>query len=179
MQVDRLTSLIDDLLDVTRIQAGKLSLSFEMFDVSALVKDVVESYSEHLASAACTFSVKTEGTFIIRADRYRLEQAIVNLLLNAPKYGAGKPVEFSVSCEDKKVKIICRDYGIGIPPAKLDKIFERFERAVTSKNVSGLGLGLYITRQIIEAHGGSVRVESVLGEGATFSVELPILQDGR
>jgi PAS domain S-box-containing protein len=180
LQLGRLNRLVDDLLDVTRIQAGKLVCDFEEIDVSALVCDLVDRYRENLRSAGCEVFVHVPSHVTVWADQFRLEQVIVNLLSNAGKYGAGKPVEISVAeLPDQRVEIVCRDHGMGIAQDKLGKVFERFERAVEARNISGLGLGLYISREIIQAHHGSIRVESQEGHGSTFIIELPTAQPKR
>jgi signal transduction histidine kinase len=106
-------------------------------------------------------------------DRLRIDQAITNLLTNALKYGDRQPVELRIESVGELVRVSVQDRGIGIAPEDLERIFGRFERAVSSRKISGLGLGLYITRQIVEAHGGQIRVESRLGEGSRFTLELP------
>lgn len=173
VQVNRLTTLIDDLLDVTRIEAGKLSFQFEMLDVSKLINETVDCYSEHFKEFHCPVTIQVDGPVFISADRFRLEQVVLNLLSNAAKYGAGKPIEVSVGVENGRVRISVRDYGIGIPADKYEKIFERFERAISAQNISGLGLGLYITKKIVQAHQGNITVRSELGKGSLFVVELP------
>jgi signal transduction histidine kinase len=107
-------------------------------------------------------------------DRLRLEQVVTNLLSNALKYGAGKPVHLEASATGTHARLIVRDQGIGIAPEALPRLFGRFERAVSQRHYGGLGLGLYISRQVIEALGGTIRVESQMGQGATFTVELPL-----
>src|SRR5207237_650146 len=104
----------------------------------------------------------------------RIEQVLTNLISNALKYGDGKPVTIEVRAEGRAAQIVVRDRGIGISPENLGRIFGRFERAVSARNYGGLGLGLYITRQIVEAHGGSIGVESEQGQGSAFFVELPL-----
>jgi signal transduction histidine kinase len=99
---------------------------------------------------------------------------IANLLSNACKYGAGKPIRVEVGLDGKLARLSVRDHGIGIAPADRERIFERFERAASARHYGGLGLGLYITRQVVEAHGGTIRVASHAGAGSTFSVELPL-----
>jgi signal transduction histidine kinase len=106
-------------------------------------------------------------------DRFRLEQALVNLLTNAMKYGAGKPIEVHLSSEGGKALVSIRDHGIGIAKENQERVFSRFERAVGEGTFTGLGLGLYITRQIVLAHDGVIKVQSELGHGSTFTMELP------
>jgi signal transduction histidine kinase len=105
-------------------------------------------------------------------DRTRLEQVVTNLVTNAARYGHGKPIDITVAADARSVRLVVRDHGIGIAPEDQRRIFERFERAA-SRNFGGLGLGLYIARQIVEAHGGSIHVSSELGVGSSFTVELP------
>jgi len=107
-------------------------------------------------------------------DRLRISQVVTNLLANAVKYGGGKPVEVEFGPEGDAAFLVVRDHGIGIDPADQPQIFERFERAVSSRNYGGLGLGLYIVKRIVEAHGGTITVQSKPGEGATFRVQLPL-----
>jgi signal transduction histidine kinase len=109
-----------------------------------------------------------------RWDRSRLEQVVANLLSNAFKYGSGKPVEIEIALEPERARLSVKDQGIGIPPERQGRIFERFERAVSARHYSGLGLGLYIVRRVLEALGGSIRVQSAPGVGSTFAVELPL-----
>lgn len=172
-QINRLTKLVDDLLDVSRIESGKLSFNFEILDLSEVVQEMAAVYGDHLLSFGCALDVKTPGPVRVWADRFRLEQVILNLLSNATKYGAGQPVELSVAVAGDQVELRCRDFGMGIPKDKVDRIFERFERAITANNISGLGLGLYITREIVHGHSGTIRVESDEGQGSTFTVRLP------
>lgn len=173
-QLDRISRLIDDMLDISRMNTGKLTMRPEHFDLTALAEEVLSRYQDQFEATGTKVNLKSsekvEGTW----DRYRIEQAIANLLTNAMKYGAGKPVEISVRSEGPSAKLTVRDKGMGIAKDNQDRIFDQFERAVPAKEISGLGLGLYITRQIIEMHGGSIRVESEVGEGSAFIVDLPI-----
>jgi signal transduction histidine kinase len=109
-----------------------------------------------------------------RWDPLRIEQVIANLLSNACKYGAGKPIEIQVGEEHGRARLSVQDHGIGIPAADRDRIFERFERAASRRHYGGLGLGLYISRQVVQAHAGAIRVQSQTGEGSTFIVDLPL-----
>ena len=177
-QVNRITALIDDLLDVSRIGAGKMVYKFEVLDLAELVKDMVQRYRDHLSSAGCSVTVVAETPVKVRGDRFRMEQVVLNLLSNAAKYGAKKPISVIVTQTDSYAKLECIDQGIGIPPEKIDKIFERYERAVDSANISGLGLGLYISREIVRGHSGTIHAKSDLGNGTIFTVKLPLVLEG-
>jgi PAS domain S-box-containing protein len=172
-QIDRLTVLIEDLLDVTRIETGKLTYKFEKVDLSVMVKEIMDRYAEEAKYAKTEFRQNLQENVISFCDRYRIEQVFINLLSNAIKYGSNNPIEVTVTSEPGKAIIIVKDKGMGIAKEMQSKIFERFERAISSTNISGLGLGLYITKQIIDAHQGSIEVESDLNAGSTFKVCLP------
>jgi signal transduction histidine kinase len=172
-QTRRLGALVENLLDVSRISEGRLKLEPEDVLLHEAVKDVLERCHEE------ALRVGSEVTLNIQAqpdgcwDRLRIEQVISNLLSNAFKYGRGQPIAVTVAREGNNALLVVEDHGIGVSPDKLETIFGRFERGVPVKAYGGLGLGLYIARQIVEAHCGKVSVQSVLGEGATFRVELP------
>jgi signal transduction histidine kinase len=172
-QCQRLVRLIEDLLNVTRAQAGKLELKLEEVDLRALSQEVVERLDAELKRAGTMVVWRAEAPVLGTWDRARMDQVVTNLLLNAIKYGGGKPIEISVTAEGDKAELVVADRGIGIDPSRQPHIFERFERGVSAQHYGGLGLGLYICRQIVVAHGGSIRVESELGVGSAFIVELP------
>lgn len=172
-QVDRLSKLIAELMDVSRITAGRLRLELEQVDLAALCCDVVSRFKEDAAKAGCEMTLSADEKAPRKCDRLRIEQVVTNLLANALKYGAGKPVEVTVGREGPRVRLVVRDHGIGIPPEDGERIFQRFERTASARRYGGLGLGLYIVRQIVDAHGGTIRVESQPGAGSTFTVELP------
>jgi signal transduction histidine kinase/integral membrane sensor domain MASE1 len=172
-QVKRLARLIEELLDVSRIEAERMRVELEDVDLPAVVRDVTERFAEELSLAACTLELHMEEPVVGCWDRFRLEQVFTNLLSNAIKFGHGHPIEVSVGKTDGMATLVVRDHGIGIPPDRLKHIFGRFERAVSTRSYGGLGLGLYIARSIVEALGGSIRAESMPGNGATFTVELP------
>ncbi|MGZ3407578.1 MAG: ATP-binding protein, partial [Polyangia bacterium] len=175
-QTRRLGRLVDALLDVSRIQAGRLELQREPTDLVALVRDVVSLLAEDARRAGCDVAVATPGGAAAvegQWDKVRLEQVVTNLLSNAIKYGAGASICVTVSEQDGRARLAVRDRGIGVAPDERGRIFERFERAVSSKHYGGLGLGLYIVRRIVDAHGGAIAVESAPGAGAQFIVELP------
>ena len=172
-QIERLSKLIDDLLDISRISRGKLSLHTETFDFSELIRDILTRFSGQLEAAGCQVVLDLEPDIEVVLDLSRIEQVIVNLLTNAIKYAPGKPIEISARRAGDGVEFSLRDHGIGIATVDQSRIFQRFERAVSSSHFGGLGLGLYIVSQILGAHGGRIRVSSEPGEGATFSVNLP------
>lgn len=173
-QIDRLVRLVEDMLDIARIRAGKLSLNAEKVELGSLVEEVMERSAAQIATTGSTVEVKVEKGIFGVWDRFRLEQVFVNLLTNALKYGGGKPIEVSAREEDGAAILKVADHGIGIDKESQHKIFERFERAASKLNISGLGLGLFIVRQIVESHGGTIRVESEPGQGSCFTVTLPL-----
>ncbi|WP_437683946.1 AAA family ATPase [Sorangium sp. So ce131] len=176
-QVARLGHLVDELLDVTRLNAGRLTLARAPLDLAALAREVVERMSEQLADARCSVQLDLDEPVVGHWDPSRMEQVLINLLSNALKYGAGGLIQVAVRRQADRALLVVRDQGIGIAEADQARIFERFERAVSVRNFGGLGLGLYIVRWIVTSHGGTIRVESTLGAGATFIVELPLTCD--
>ena len=172
----KLVMLLDQLLDITRIRAGKLVLEKEDMDLKSAVLEWVSIVSIEARQKGSQITVKADDPVLGEWDPVRINQVISNLLSNAIKYGDGKPIEVTVF-NDRKIncaKLIVRDQGIGIPEDMQSKIFERFERAVSDRLVSGLGLGLYIVGQIVKAHGGAIRLESSPGKGSLFTVMLPL-----
>jgi signal transduction histidine kinase len=178
-QVMRLTHLIDDMLDLTRINTGRLSISPEECDLSQLVREVVDRHSAHLTQAGCSLVLNANAAINGKWDRFRIEQVVTNLITNAAKYAPHAPVEISTQGTSSFAEIRVKDHGNGIHPEDHGRIFNRFERAVGKNGASGFGLGLYITRQIVELHGGTIRVESEPGAGAMFIVELPYASKAR
>jgi PAS domain S-box-containing protein len=172
-QGQRLEKLVEALLDVSRIHMGRLELEVDEVDLAQVVQEASAQFEDELLQSGSTLEIRGEG---VRGfwDRLRVSQVVTNLVSNAVKYGAGKPVLVSFGSRGDRAWVQVRDEGIGIDPIDQPQIFERFERAVSSRNYGGLGLGLYIVKRIVEAHGGSVRVESTPGSGAAFSVELPL-----
>jgi PAS domain S-box-containing protein len=175
-QVNQLTHLVDDMLDVSRIATGRLQLEFSETDISGLVNDVKMSFLQQFQNVGIIVTTNIEPSLKAHCDPHRIEQVISNLISNAIKYGRGAPIEIVAQERDSKIEIQISDRGPGIEPKDQQRIFERFERAVPASEISGLGLGLFISRQITNAHGGQLRVRSQLGEGATFTVELPVLR---
>jgi len=168
----RLEKLVEALLDVSRIHMGRLELDVTEVELGAVVAEAAAALADELAQAGSPLVVRGE-VVMGRWDPLRIGQVVVNLLANAAKYGAGKPVEIRYGSLEGRAFLQVSDQGIGVAEVDQRHIFERFERAVSSQNYGGLGLGLYIVKRIVEAHGGSIGVESVPGEGATFLVDLP------
>ena len=173
-QITKLSALFEDLLDVARINAGRLSLNLEQQDLVELVEETIERYSAQGAASGTSFRLTAPGSAVASVDRLRIEQVIINLLTNAMKFAPGTSVDVAVSTAGEKIRISVRDKGIGIAKEDLARIFNRFERIQSSNNVGGLGLGLYISRQIVESHGGRIWAESAAGEGTTFAFEVPV-----
>ena len=173
-QAERMGHLVDRMLDVSQIASGKLKLELAPCDLSDVVKDVAERLSEEASNAACELRPTLSSGIVGQWDRFRLDEALSNVLSNAIKYGAGHPIDIQLQARDEKAVLVVEDRGIGIAPDDLCRIFGRFERTIASKNYGGLGLGLYITRQIIEQQGGSIRAENRSHGGARFVIELPL-----
>jgi PAS domain S-box-containing protein len=169
----RLERLIDQLLDVSRITSGRLRLDRETVDLAEVTAEVIARFADESARAGSPIELGG-GPARGQWDRQRLDQVVTNLVSNALKYGAGNPVRVQVRPEPgDRVALQVTDRGIGIALEHQRRIFERFERAVSDRSYGGLGLGLWITRQIVEAHGGEILVQSEPGRGATFTVVLP------
>ncbi len=173
-QLDRLTRLIDDMLDISRLSSGRLAIRSEPLDLSELVRSVTESVRPQFEAQKTRLVTHVSPGVRIEGDAFRIEQAVMNLITNALKYGRREPVEIRLEQVDHHARIDVRDRGRGIAPEDLERIFQRFERAGHSGDVPGLGLGLYISREIVRGHGGTIAVQSRPGEGSTFTIALPI-----
>ncbi|MDO9420454.1 MAG: hybrid sensor histidine kinase/response regulator [Herminiimonas sp.] len=171
-QIQSMIRLIDDMVDVSRIRSGKLSIRPTETELSDLLQRIVSDLSHQAAAAGASIMLDAEKIANGTWDEFRVEQIIINLLTNALRYGGGKPVTVTLQANPVYAEVTVRDQGNGITAADQHRIFEPFERAGT-KTGAGLGLGLYIARQLAEAHGGSLTVESTYGEGAAFTLRLP------
>jgi signal transduction histidine kinase len=180
-QSARLDRMISMLLDISRLQTGRLSIQREQVDIAGLVRALVEEVRPTLED----HTVECQGAevpLLIRGDELRLHQVMMNLLQNAVKYSpAGSVVAVSVARHGDQARISVADQGIGVPPEDLPHLFSQFFRAANAqeRNISGIGLGLYVVHQIVALHGGSVEVQSVEGQGSTFTVSLPLAEPGR
>ncbi|CAN5749512.1 hybrid sensor histidine kinase/response regulator [soil metagenome] len=181
-QIQNMVRLIDDMLDVTRMRSGALSIQPKPFDLSAMAGRVVESLGQQAEAVGSTITLHAAAPVHGNWDEFRIEQVLTNLLTNALRYGGGKPVRVDVGTlssdlpgAELQASMTVQDGGMGIAPEDQQRIFEQFERTDDSKkHAAGLGLGLYITRQIVRAHGGEIGVESAPGAGAVFRVTLPL-----
>jgi Na+/proline symporter/signal transduction histidine kinase len=174
VQILRLGSLVDDLLDATRIGTKRLRLDRRSLDLVALARDVIERHAEEARAAECVVTLHAPDQVRGEWDRARLEQVFTNLLTNALKYAPRAPIDVTITADAAAARLSVSDHGPGIPEGDLDRVFRPFERAVSYMHVSGFGLGLYIAREITEAHAGTLTVSSAAGEGCTFVVELPL-----
>lgn len=174
-QVTRLTRLVEDMLDVARIQSGNLAIARQPVELADIVREVVGRMEPVMKAEGTPLIVEGVDPSRGSLDAFRIEQVLTNLLTNAMRYGEQKPVHLKVTCTDGQALLSIRDQGRGIDKASLERIFNRFERFISANEVSGLGLGLFISRQIVQAHGGRIWVESPgLDQGSTFFVQLPL-----
>jgi signal transduction histidine kinase len=173
-QVGRLGALVESLLDVSRITAGRLSLDVGDVELGSVVAEVVARLHDDAVRSGSTMKVAATREITGKWDRLRIDQIVTNLLSNAIKYGGGKPIEVEIGVDGDRAKLRVTDHGIGIGEEHQTRIFERFERAVSSRHYGGFGLGLWIVRQVMQAHGGDISIRSRVGEGSTFIAELPL-----
>jgi PAS domain S-box-containing protein len=173
-QTLRLGALIETLLDVARICSGRLEIDRREADLAQITRQCVDRLGDESQRAGVEVRLSAPSSLRGLWDELRIEQVITNLLSNAIKYGERKPIDVVLEPQEGAAMLRVHDRGIGIDPENLRRIFDRFERAVSSRHYGGLGMGLYITRQIVEAHGGTISVESTPHHGSTFTVALPV-----
>ena len=172
-QSRRIGVLVNALLDVSRLRLGRLELHREAVELTALVRETASQLAPEGARAGSALEVVTQGPVEGQWDRLRLEQVLTNLLSNAFKFGQGKPITLTVGGDGERAVLGVQDEGLGIALADQQRVFGRFERAVPTHRFGGLGLGLYIAREIVEAHGGEISLASIPGAGTTFTITLP------
>jgi signal transduction histidine kinase len=173
-QIDRLNKLVDDMLDVSRINTGKLKLQKSNLNLSMLVEDLIERFMPQFEAVNCQIESFLTPGVMGHWDSYKLEQVLNNLFSNAIRYSPGKTIHVGLIKLNDRAVLNVKDEGMGIDLNNLERIFERFERATSTSSGLGLGLGLYITRQILELHNATIRVESEIGQGSNFIIELPL-----
>lgn len=173
--VERIIHLVNDMLDISRVATGRLSLNLEKIELDHLVLDVSERLKPFLEIAGCDLDVKIEKSVMGLWDKFRIEQVLTNLLTNAAKYAPESRVEIKVFQQGHYGVVCVKDHGPGISDEDQTRIFNRFERVTSENAISGLGLGLYISKEIVELHHGQISVESKLGEGTIFWMKLPLL----
>jgi signal transduction histidine kinase len=172
-QVDRLAALVSTLVDVSRVTSGKVQLTRQLADLAEIIRSVTERFGEELSRSGSTVAFERRGPIWGNFDVSRIDQVLSNLLSNAIRYGRGKPIVVGAVSLGQTARFWVEDLGIGIPVEHQARIFQRFERAAPSTNYAGLGLGLWISRQLVEAMGGTISVRSVVDAGSIFTVDVP------
>lgn len=173
-QIEKLTFLVENMMDVSHLTSGRFELFFESIDLKEIAEDAISRMSPILAESGNTVHLTSPESIIGQWDRHRLEQVLTNLLSNAGKYAPQTIVEVQIEKKDRQAVIIVKDHGPGIEPINQERIFSPFERVKNKSETRGLGLGLYITKQILEAHHGDIYLDSDFSKGAMFVIDLPI-----
>ncbi|WP_181298938.1 ATP-binding protein [Pseudomonas sp. Q2-TVG4-2] len=173
-QIGKLARLFDELLDVSRLSSGQFRICPEPLDMATIADEIINRYADDAEKAGSCVTLDIAGPVGGHWDAVRIEQVLTNLLTNAIKFGAGKPIEVSVRKKEDTAYLTVRDYGVGVPLEAQERIFDRFGRAKSASSYAGLGLGLYITKQIVEAHGGTISLTSEGHKGTVFTVSLPL-----
>jgi len=174
-QIKWLTSMTNDLLNVSLITTDRMDLQLENTDLVVITRQVTESFSETLKREKNKIKIQAKSAVVGKWDKVRIEQVITNLISNAIKYGNSKPIEIKIFKKGNQGKFIIKDQGVGIPPHEQKVIFDLFKRASgPGEYKKGLGVGLFITSQIVKIHGGKIKVSSTLSKGTTFTIELPL-----
>jgi signal transduction histidine kinase len=173
-QIRSMVRLLDDMLDVSRVRTGRLTINPGPFDLAESVRAVVEAISDQASAGGVALELAAPETLPCVGDEFRIEQVVTNLLTNALRYGQGRPVAITVGTSGTEALVSVRDQGMGISPDDQERIFQQFERAQGDSQVPGLGLGLFIARQIAHAHRGQLAVRSTPGEGSEFILALPL-----
>lgn len=173
-QIRSMIRLLDDMLDVARLRNGRLTVVPAPFDLAGLARRAAEAIGEQARSSGVEVDVEAPAQLLVNGDEFRIEQIVINLLTNALRYGDGTSIALVVGSEPGAACVTVRDHGPGIPVEDQHRIFEQFERAGDRSKAPGLGLGLYISRKIAQAHDGSLDVHSAPGEGTAFLLRLPV-----
>jgi len=172
-QVDRLAALVATLIDVSRITSGRVELTRQLADLSEVIRSVAERFGEDLLRSGSAIRLERPGPVWGNFDVSRVDQVLSNLLANAIRYGRGKPIVVGAVSIGQTARFWVEDQGIGIAPEHQARIVQRYERAAPSTNYAGLGLGLWISRQLVDAMGGTISVRSAADKGSVFTVDIP------
>jgi len=175
--VHRFTDVVEHVLEASSIRAEGVKLAHDSCDLAKIVEACVAQVAERARRAGSPVAVHTESSIVGRFDRTRVERVVLCLLDNAIKFGEKKPIEVSLRRDGAQAELTVCDHGAGIAPVRLPALFEPFERAVPKEHFGGLGMGLYIAKAVVEAHGGTISANSAVGKGATFVVRLPLSGD--
>lgn len=173
-QIRSMIRLIDDMLDVSRLRTGRLGIALQPCDLVAIAARVIDSLAEQMHAGGLQVLLDAPAQLPLVCDEFRIEQVLTNLLTNALRYGGGRPVHVRVAPDNGAALVSVTDGGVGIAPEHHERIFAQFERADAARQAPGLGLGLYIAREIVAAHGGRIDLRSAPGQGSTFTVRLPL-----
>lgn len=178
-QIRGMIRLLDDIMDVGRVRTGQLSMTLRPVDLATIARHAVASMEEQARSLGVALTVEGAHELPVSGDEFRLEQVLLNLLTNALRYGLGRPVSVVLEASSGQACATVKDEGPGIAEDEQQRIFQQFERGTNQRSASGLGLGLFISREIVQGHGGRLDLRSVVGEGSSFTVALPLArQDG-
>ncbi|HXU05292.1 MAG TPA: HAMP domain-containing sensor histidine kinase [Polyangia bacterium] len=172
-QVDRLAALVATLIDVSRITSGKVQVARQLADLVEVIRSVAERFGEEVLRTGSTLRFERHGPIWGNFDVSRIDQVLSNLLTNAIRYGRGRPIAIGAVSVGQTARFWVQDQGIGIAPEHQARVFQRYERAAPAANYAGLGLGLWISRQLVEAMGGTITLRSEPDVGSTFTVEIP------
>ncbi len=170
----RLILLVNDLLDISRIDSGRLQFNFSPVKLSFILNKILTLLEDPLRNSGCQISTKIQSDLMVMGDAYKLEQVFSNLLMNTVKYAPGSPISIELIKRKGMARIIYTDNGPGISSDLREKVFERYERGDQSDAIQGLGLGLYISREIIRAHSGSIFLSEPEERGVRFIIDLPL-----
>jgi signal transduction histidine kinase len=173
-QVRRLSALVERILDVSRIRAEGITLNLDTCDLGAIAADRVKAAQDRARRAGSSIVMNRGPSVVGRWDRARVADIVDALVDNAIKFSGGKPIEVEVGHRGSQALLTVLDHGVGIPPDHAESVFSPFERTPSKEHFGGLGLGLYLAREIAEAHGGSIEVTSRVDQGTTFVVRLPL-----
>lgn len=172
--LSRITRIVDNILDESRINRGEIPLHFEEFNLSEMVSKIVNEFKIAAEASGVSVSVEAESSITGKWDKFRIEQVLLNLLSNALRYGEKKPIHIQLKKSENRAQLSVQDQGLGIKTEDQIRIFERFERVSTNTDTNGLGLGLYISNSVLKAHGGEIKLVSEPGKGSTFTIFLPL-----